>query len=70
MKGLDTLLDQSLIIGRKGYKRVGWGQVKFYPYKKGTWKRFSHAEGEHNLFWSLAQAEGERRERHSLKGGA
>ena len=38
--------DWSLIMGRGATKRErGGGHVKFYPYKKGGGKSFSHAEG-------------------------
>ena len=41
---MSLLRDRSLITGR-GYKIVGGGQVKFYPYKKeGVGTSFSHAE--------------------------
>ena len=55
---LARLRDWSLIMGRGGggagyksgvgggaTKREGGGHVKFYPYKKGGGKSFSHAEG-------------------------
>ena len=47
-----AIRDWSLIMGRGGGYKTGrgvggggGGQVKFYPYKKGGRKRFSHAEG-------------------------
>ena len=52
-KGLVTYYRQS---GRGGdgglqnWKGRGGGQVKFYPYKMGGRKSFSHAEGRHNKF--------------------
>ena len=29
------------------------GQVKFYPYNKGSRISYSHAEGGHRRFWEL-----------------
>ena len=54
-KGSVIVRDWSLITGRGGggvglQNGRGGGQVKFYPYKKGGGKSFSHAEGGHKMF--------------------
>ena len=36
---------------RGGATKGKGGHVKFYPYKKGGGKSFSHAEGGHKKFW-------------------
>ena len=41
---LAEIRDRSLVMGRR--LQSGRGAVKFYPYKKGDRKSFSHAEGE------------------------
>ena len=40
------LMDKSLNTEREGGSKMvgGGGQVKFYPYKRGGWKSFSHVE--------------------------
>ena len=43
-----NIRDWSLIMGRRGYKTGGGGQVKLYPYENGGGggrTSFSHAEG-------------------------
>ena len=40
-----SLRDWSLMTGRGGATKWEGGHVRFYPYKKGGGKRFSHAEG-------------------------